>query len=122
MIDIAPKRRTTSANSEQIIKTETSSLIASIPKDNLAIVLDEHGQEFTTVELAQKLANWHDHNQDISLLIGGADGLDKSYIKSSKMVWSLSKLTLPHQLVKVMLVEQLYRAWSIIAKHPYHRS
>ena len=100
----------------------TQKLLDAVPKDSLVIALDEQGKEFTTIELAQKLTLWQEENREISLLIGGADGLDKSYLQKLPMVWSLSRLTLPHQMVRTLLVEQLYRAWTIINGHPYHRN
>jgi len=87
----------------------------------LIIALDEHGKEWSTKELATKISNWHEEQQNISLLIGGPDGLSPSYLQNAQTLWSLSKLTLPHQLVRVIVAEQIYRAWSIINRHPYHR-
>jgi 23S rRNA (pseudouridine1915-N3)-methyltransferase len=115
-------KRTKSIPIERTIQIEGQKLLAAIPENNLAIVLDEHGQEWTTYELARKISAWHREQQDISLLIGGPDGLAKSLLKNSSITWSLSKLTLPHQLVRVMVAEQIYRSWSIISNHPYHRN
>jgi 23S rRNA (pseudouridine1915-N3)-methyltransferase len=97
-------------------------LLAAIPEHSLIIALDEHGQEWTTSELAQKISTWHREQQNISLLIGGPDGLEKTFLKNTHIIWSLSQLTLPHQLVRVIVAEQIYRAWSIINNHPYHRN
>ncbi len=122
LIEINPYLRSSSINREKIAKIETEKLLAAVPKNSLVIALDEEGKEFNTMELAQKISQWHGENQDISLLIGGANGLDKKLIKSLFPVWSLSKLTLPHQMVRTLIVEQIYRAWTIIREHPYHRS
>lgn len=122
LIEIAAIKRPKSANIEQIIILESQKLLASIPKNNLIIALDEHGQEWTTHQLARHLFGWHQDQQDISLLIGGPDGLAPSCLKSATVIWSLSQLTLPHQLVRIIVAEQIYRAWSIINNHPYHRN
>jgi len=122
LIEIPSIKRTKSSNIEQTIKTETNKLMASVPKNNLTIALDEHGKEWTTLELASKLNNWHDEQQEISLLIGGPDGLSKDCLQTANAVWGLSRLTLPHQLVRIFVAEQIYRAWSIINNHPYHRN
>ena len=98
------------------------SLLSKVPKYNLIVALDEHGIEWSTMELTSKIRTWHDEQQDISFLIGGPDGLAPDCLQKAQIVWSLSKLTLPHQLVKIFIVEQIYRAWSIINKHPYHRN
>lgn len=122
LIEIPALKRTESTNIKQIIIEEGVKLLAVVPKNNLIIALDEHGKEWTTMELAQKIGNWHDERQDISLLIGGPDGLANECRNKAQTIWSLSKLTLPHQVVKIFLAEQIYRAWSIINKHPYHRN
>lgn len=122
LIEIPALKRTESTNIKQIIIEEGIKLLTAAPKNNLIIALDEHGKEWTTMELAQKIGNWHDERQDISLIIGGPDGLSDECRNKARAIWSLSKLTLPHQMVKIFLAEQVYRAWSIINKHPYHRS
>ena len=91
------------------------------PRDRL-VVLDVAGRSFSTEQLAKRLENWRMSGQDYSLVIGGPDGVEPSLRDESDLCWSLSPLTLPHPLVRVVLVEQLYRAWTIIAGHPYHRS
>lgn len=87
----------------------------------MTVALDERGSAFPTTELARRLARWRQTGQDIAFIIGGADGLAASVKKSSNAVWSLSPLTLPHGLARVLLAEQLYRAASILHNHPYHR-
>jgi len=76
----------------------------------------------STEKLAQNLSQWQMNGQDICLIIGGPDGLSKRCLQRANMRWSLSDLTLPHPLVRIVLMEQLYRAWTITANHPYHRS
>lgn len=122
LIEIQTIRRTMSANIKQIAYAETEKLVAAVPKNNLIVALDEHGREWTTIELSQKISTWHHEHQDISFLIGGPDGLDDIFLQNTKTIWSLAKLTLPHQLVRVIVAEQIYRAWTIINNHPYHRN
>lgn len=122
LIEIPTIKRTVSANIKQIASAETAKLIAAVPKNNLIIALDEHGKEWTTMELSRKISTWQHERQDISFLIGGPDGLDPTFLQNTKVIWSLAKLTLPHQLVRVIVAEQIYRAWTIINNHPYHRS
>ena len=80
------------------------------------------GRSLSTEQLASKLADWQMDGRDICLVIGGPDGLSKECLARADMRWSLSDLTLPHPLVRIVLMEQMYRAWTINAKHPYHRS
>ena len=122
LIEIPALKRTESSNIKQVIIEEGVKLSAAVPKNNLIVALDEHGKEWSTMDLAQKIGDWHVEQQDISLLIGGPDGLSDECKKKARVIWSLSKLTLPHQMVKIFLAEQMYRAWSIINKHPYHRN
>ena len=74
-----------------------------------------------TTDVAQQLNHWQMNGQDVNIIVGGADGLDSSIIQQAQLTWSLSKLTFPHQLVKVIVAEQLYRAHSLLSNHPYHR-
>lgn len=115
-------KRTKAMTTTQITSIEGQKLLEAIPKNNLVIALDEHGKEWKTFDLTKKLSTWHREQQDISLLIGGPDGLAKTLLNNAPIVWSLSQLTLPHQLVRVIVAEQIYRAWSIISHHPYHRN
>jgi 23S rRNA (pseudouridine1915-N3)-methyltransferase len=104
------------------IDAEGGRILAAVPAGCSRIALDERGTAFTTTELARRLARWRQSGRDIAFLIGGADGLAESVKKSSDTVWSLSPLTLPHGLARVVLAEQLYRAASILHNHPYHRA
>lgn len=100
---------------------EGERLLAAIPKNNYIIALDEQGTQWESVKLAQELEDWRQNSYDISLLIGGADGLSPACKQRADKVWSLSTLTLPHGLVRIVVCEQLYRAFSILKLHPYHR-
>jgi 23S rRNA (pseudouridine1915-N3)-methyltransferase len=106
---------------ERVLKNEGDRLLAALPARCIKVALDERGTLFGTKALSQRIARWQVAGQDIAFLIGGADGLDAGVKRSSSLVWSLSPLTLPHGLARVLLAEQLYRAVSILHNHPYHR-
>ena len=91
-------------------------------EQDFVVALDVLGRPMSTEQLAVKLADWQMNGRDICLLIGGPDGLSDQCLARANMRWSLSELTLPHPLVRIVLMEQLYRAWTINANHPYHRS
>lgn len=91
-------------------------------RDHHRVVLDERGSAWTSTELAARLNAWMQNGRDVALLVGGPDGHSPEVIAAADERWSLSRLTLPHALVRVLLAEQLYRAWSLNANHPYHRA
>jgi 23S rRNA (pseudouridine1915-N3)-methyltransferase len=93
----------------------------ALPKGVHIIALDERGKDLSTQDLANQLSNWRQDGKDIALLIGGADGLDADLKKEAASMIRLSSMTLPHAMARVLLVEQLYRAWTILQGHPYHR-
>ncbi len=97
-------------------------MLAAIPKDCRVIALDVRGVEWSTEQLSAHLQDWLQDGRDVALLIGGPDGLAESCLKRAQFKWSLSKLTLPHLLARIVAAEQLYRAWSILKHHPYHRT
>lgn len=104
------------------IKVHEASLIQKyIKPGSQNIALDEGGKAISTHFVAKQLDQWQMNGQDVNLIIGGADGLDHSILLNAHQTWSLSKLTFPHQLVKVLVVEQIYRAFSLLNNHPYHR-
>ncbi|MBI2770858.1 MAG: 23S rRNA (pseudouridine(1915)-N(3))-methyltransferase RlmH [Burkholderiales bacterium] len=106
---------------ETLFAAERERIEAAIPKGCRIVALDERGTALTTVALAGKLKAWQLEADDVALVIGGPDGLDPAFRKAAHERIRLSDLTLPHAMVRVLLVEQLYRAWSINANHPYHR-
>jgi 23S rRNA (pseudouridine1915-N3)-methyltransferase len=106
---------------ETIYAAERHRIEAAIPKGTHMVALDERGTALTTMALAQRLKQWQMQGGDVALVIGGPDGLDPAFKASAHERIRLSDLTLPHAMVRVLLVEQLYRAWSINANHPYHR-
>ena len=106
---------------ESIYFAERARLEAAIPKGSRIVALDERGTALSTVALAGKLKNWQLESDDVALVIGGPDGLDPTFKQAAHERIRLSDLTLPHAFARVLLIEQLYRAWSINAGHPYHR-
>lgn len=101
---------------------EAARIRAAVPAGALLLALDEKGKEWTTRQLADHLQRWRDAAEDIAFAIGGADGLDPELKRDARMLLRLSSMTLPHALARVVLAEQLYRAWSMLAGHPYHRA
>jgi len=106
---------------ETIYAAERARIEAAIPKGCRIVALDERGTTLTTMALAGKLTDWQLSGGDVALVIGGPDGLDPAFRQAAHERIRLSDLTLPHAFVRVLLVEQLYRAWSVNANHPYHR-
>lgn len=106
---------------ESLYAAERARIEAAIPKGSRIVALDERGTTLTTMALASKLQNWQLDGDDVALVIGGPDGLDPAFKSAAHERIRLSDLTLPHAMVRVLLVEQLYRAWSINSNHPYHR-
>ena len=106
---------------ETIYAAERVRIEAAIPKGCRIVALDERGTALTTMALAGKLKDWQLSGDDVALVIGGPDGLDPTFRQAAHERIRLSDLTLPHAMVRVLLIEQLYRAWSINANHPYHR-
>lgn len=104
-----------------LLAAERERIEAALPKGCRVVVLDERGTALSTVALADKLRAWQLDADDVALVIGGPDGLEPAFRQAAHERIRLSDLTLPHALVRVLLIEQLYRAWSINAKHPYHR-
>jgi len=121
LVEIAAKKRGKNADTARILRDEGEALKAAIPKGTLTIALDRKGKHIDTEGLARHLQSWIDDSQDVAILIGGPEGIDPNYLKAISTKWSLSALTFAHPLVRVMLAEQLYRAWSINANLPYHR-
>ena len=106
----------------RIVRDESRKLLAAVPRDSLLVVLDVLGRPVTTIKLASMLESWLQQAQDVSIIIGGPDGLSDELLAKASIKLSLSALTFPHPLVRVILLEQIYRAWSILNNHPYHRA
>ena len=121
LIEITPSVRNKATPTEKNIKEEGERIQSAIPPNSRLIVLDEKGKNFSSVELSKKMEEWFPQGQDIAIVIGGADGVDPTIKQQADESWSLSSFTLPHALVRVVVAEQLYRGWSILKGHPYHR-
>ncbi len=121
LIEINPAIRGKNNSAENYKQKEEENINAVLADKSFIIALDEHGKTISSQKLANQLQTWNDENQHISLIIGGADGLSDAIKKKANQLWSLSGMTLPHGLVRVMIAEQIYRAWTITQNHPYHR-
>jgi len=119
--EIKPVERSGSRTAETVMAQERARIEAVVPKGSRVIALDERGKDLTTVQLSHLLTQWRQDGRDVTFVIGGADGLDGGFKASADMLVRISSLTLPHGMVRVLLAEQLYRAWSITQNHPYHR-
>ena len=121
LIEVAPAHRSRSTITQRLRQQEAQSILDALPPHTHVIALDETGKRQKTMQLAARMQDWIDQGINISLIIGGADGLDESVLAAAHERWSLSDYTLPHALVRVVLAEQIYRAWTILKNHPYHR-
>lgn len=116
----APRGKRQSA--QLAIQAQGEAILDNLASGEFVIALDERGRQCSSVTLADWLGGWQADGRDVCLVIGGADGLAEAVRSRANLCWSLSSLTLPHGLVRVLLAEQLYRAWSLRAGHPYHRA
>src|SRR5690349_13459297 len=121
LIEVPAVKRGKSINAQLAMQQEGKKMLGKIPAGALRVVLDERGRMLDTATLAQRLKTWMQGGTDVAMLIGGADGLSAECKANAAETWSLSPLTLPHPLVRVIVAEALYRAWSLLRNHPYHR-
>ena len=119
---IATVRRNKSKQSRQAMARESEQILARLAPAEQVVLLDERGKQLTSASLATKLGEWQRDGRDLSFVIGGPDGVSDACRQRADFTWSLSQLTLPHGMVRVLFAEQLYRAWSLQAGHPYHRA
>jgi 23S rRNA (pseudouridine1915-N3)-methyltransferase len=119
--EIPPGQRGKNCDVARIVRDEGERMNAAIPMGSHLVALDLSAKAITTVELAQTLSRWQEIGKAIALVVGGPDGLADSVKSKAAEFWSLSPLTFPHPLVRIIIAEQLYRAWSILQNHPYHR-
>jgi 23S rRNA (pseudouridine1915-N3)-methyltransferase len=122
LVEIAPGHRGKGADISRSVRDEGERMLKAIPKGCLVIALEVKGREWSTEQLADKLESWMESGNDLALLVGGPEGLAETCRSRADLLWSLSPLTMPHPLVRVVLAEQLYRAWSLMRNHPYHRA
>lgn len=97
-------------------------MLRKVKPGERVVALEEGGRQLSSAELAEHLGGWQADGRDVSLLVGGPDGLSERCLERAEFGWSLSRLTLPHGLARVLVVEQLYRAWTLVQGHPYHRA
>jgi len=121
LVEIAAGKRAKNSDIKRLTQQEGDKMLAAIPKSAKVVALDVLGKALSTEELAQELKTWQGSGQDVAILIGGPEGLADDCLKQAQQKISLSKLTLPHPLVRVVLAEQLYRATTILKGHPYHK-
>ncbi|MDQ7016922.1 MAG: 23S rRNA (pseudouridine(1915)-N(3))-methyltransferase RlmH [Gammaproteobacteria bacterium] len=119
--EVAAAKRVKNALVERMKEEEGGRMLAAIPARAHVVALDLSGKTWSTAQLADQLANWMPAGSDVALLVGGPDGLADACLQRADQRWCLSPLTFPHPLVRVILAEQLYRAWSFYRNHPYHR-
>lgn len=121
LIEIEAGKRSKNTDIARVLHDEGERTLAAIPHNNMIIALDVLGKQWDTPTLSQQINKWLHNGRDISLLIGGPEGLAQSCLDKAEQKWSLSALTFPHPLVRIIVAEQLYRAWSLLKGHPYHR-
>ena len=121
LIEITAGKRGKNADIDRILHKEGEQMLAAISKSARIVTLDIPGKPWTTEQLAEQLTRWQHDGRDVAILIGGPEGLAPACKAAAEQSWSLSPLTLPHPLVRVLAAESLYRAWSINNNHPYHR-
>ncbi|ASA56623.1 23S rRNA (pseudouridine(1915)-N(3))-methyltransferase RlmH [Vibrio gazogenes] len=121
LIEIPAGKRGKNADIPRILDKEGEAMLAAIPKGHRIVTLDIPGKRWDTHQLAQQMESWKLDARNVSILIGGPEGLSPACKQAAEQSWSLSPLTLPHPLVRIVMAESLYRAWSVTTNHPYHR-
>jgi len=122
LAEIPLAKRGKNADTARLKSTESEALLKAMPDRARVIALDVKGQTWSTEKLAENLQRWMSDGRDVGFMIGGPDGISNDILQKADTHWSLGPLTLPHPLVRVVLAEQLYRAWTITQNHPYHRA
>ena len=119
--EVGAGKRTKNANPRTLVKQEGERMLAAIPSSAHVVALDLSGKMWSTPQLADALQRWQQSGQDVALLVGGPEGIAPDCLNRATERWALSPLTYPHPLVRIIVAEQIYRAWSITQNHPYHR-
>jgi 23S rRNA (pseudouridine1915-N3)-methyltransferase len=119
--EIAPGKRSKNSDTRKIIKEEGERMLAAVPEQAHIVTLDIPGKSWTTPQLAKAMREWQENVRYVALMVGGPEGLSEQVREQARQSWSLSKLTFPHPLVRIVVAEQVYRAWSLLNNHPYHR-
>jgi len=121
LTEIEAGKRGKGADLNRLMQREGEAMIAALPKGARIIALEVGGRPWSTEQLSEELRGWLGEGRDVALLVGGPEGLAPACVQAAAQRWSLSPLTLPHPLVRVVVAEQIYRAWTLIQGHPYHR-
>lgn len=121
LLEVKAEPRTTGKTPAAMMAAEAERLRHALPARRRLVVLDERGDDLSTRQLSQRLARWMGEGDDVAFVIGGPDGLDPDFKREAQETLRLSSLTLPHAMVRPLLAEALYRAWSLLNNHPYHR-
>ncbi len=122
LVELPLGKRSRGSDPTRAIREEGDRMLGRIPEQAEVIALEERGRAWDSRTLAERLGGWLQSGRDVALLVGGPDGLDPRCRERATSQWSLSPLTLPHGLVRIVVAEQLYRAWSLLNNHPYHRA
>jgi len=121
LVEIQPMKRSKQSNLAKVIEEEGKKILSSIKDSDYVVALELMGKQWSTATVAKKLSTWQGVNPSIIFIIGGPDGLSDGCLQRANEQWCLSQLTFPHPLVRIILAEQLYRGWSLMNNHPYHR-
>lgn len=121
LVEIALNRRSKGADVKRLQEKEANQMLSAVGQGDLVVTMEIRGKAWSTEQLADSMGDWMHSGRNVSLLVGGPEGLHPSCMTRADLRWSLSPLTLPHPLVRVVVAEQVYRAWSILKNHPYHK-
>jgi rRNA large subunit m3Psi methyltransferase RlmH len=121
LLEIPLGNRAKNGSTQDAMRQEGEAILQAIPASSTMVALDVQGKAWSTEQLAEQLARWRMDGRNLAFVIGGPDGFSSQCIARADARWSLSNLTLPHPLVRIVLIEQLYRAWTILQNHPYHK-
>ncbi len=122
LVEIPARHRGKNPDIARILRDEGRQMLTAVPRGSQLVALEVDGRPWSTEQLSHQLASWLESGRDIALLVGGPEGLSPECTAAAQQKWSLSPLTLPHPLVRVVVAEALYRAWSLLRNHPYHRA
>ena len=122
LCEIAPGQRGKGRDIARAMQKEGDAMLAAIAPSDYVVALEVLGKSWSTEQLSEQMEGWRMNGRDVALLVGGPEGLDARCVARADVKWSLSSLTLPHPMVRLLVSEQIYRAWSIICNHPYHRA
>jgi 23S rRNA (pseudouridine1915-N3)-methyltransferase len=121
LVEIPLGPRPKGASPAEAMRQEGEAILAAVPAGYTMVALDVRGKSWSTEQLAQNLSQWRMEGHNLAFVIGGPDGFSRACLERTQVRWSLSELTLPHPVVRIILLEQLYRAWTILQNHPYHK-